>query len=141
MKCQQYYPVLMSDRVAETADFYVRHFGFRPLFSSDWYVHLQSADDAGVNLAVLQSGHASIPRPAPERAQGLLLNFEVDDVDAHYARLTAAGVPVALPLRDEAFGQRHFIVQDPGGVLIDVITPIPPAAEFVAAYAPEALPS
>lgn len=141
MKCQQYYPVLMTDRVTETADFYVRHFAFRALFASDWYVHLQSAEDERVNLAVLQAGHETIPGPQAERASGLLINFEVEDVDAHHARLAAAGVPIVRALGDEAWGQRHFIAADPNGVLIDVITPIAPSAEFAAAYAPEALPS
>ncbi len=43
-------------------------------------------------------------------------------------------------LRSEELGQRHFITADPNGVLIDVIKPIPPSAEFLAHYteAPEA---
>ncbi len=36
-----------------------------------------------------------------------------------------------LDLRSENFGQRHFIVADPNGILIDVITPI----EFTGQYA------
>jgi hypothetical protein len=42
---------------------------------------------------------------------------------------------VQLVLRDEAFGQRHFIVRDPNGVLIDVIQPIAPDEAFLAQYA------
>ena len=56
-----------------------------------------------------------------------------------YERVRAAGLPILLTLRDEEFGQRHFITADPNGVLIDVIKPIPPSAEFLAHYAPEAL--
>ena len=41
----------------------------------------------------------------------------------------------------EAFGQRHFITADPNGVLIDVIKPIPPSAEFAANYEEPALPA
>jgi uncharacterized glyoxalase superfamily protein PhnB len=141
MKCQQYYPVLMTDRMTETTGFYIRHFAFRTLFSSDWYVHLQSSEDDRVNLAVMQAGHETIPGPKAERTSGLLINFEVDDVDAHHARLAAAGVPIVLAPRDEAWGQRHFIAADPNGVLIDVVTPIAPSAEYAAAYAAEALPS
>ena len=85
MKCLQYYPVLTTDRLRETTDFYVRHFAFRTLFASDWYVHLQSSEDDRVNLAVMQAGHTTIPGPKAERASGLLLNFEVEDVDAHHA--------------------------------------------------------
>lgn len=140
MKITSYYPVLMVADVAATAAFYVRHFGFRPLFEADWYVHLQFRDDPNVNLAILDGAHATIPEAARGRASGLLLNFEVADVDAAYARAVADGLAILAPLRDEAFGQRHFITQDPNGVLIDVITPIPPSAEFAAQYDAGALP-
>jgi len=42
--------------------------------------------------------------------------------------------------RDEDFGQRHFITADPNGVLIDIIKPIPPSAEFLKQYSAEAVP-
>ncbi|MFU0502969.1 VOC family protein [Pseudaminobacter sp. NGMCC 1.201702] len=140
MKTTSYYPVLMTNDVAGTADFYVRHLRFKPLFSSDWYVHLQSSEDEGVNLGVVRADHETIPEPARGKAsQGLLINFEVEDPDAVHERIVAAGLPILHSLRDEAFGQRHFIFADPNGVLIDVIKPIPPSAEFLKQYAPEAI--
>ncbi len=137
MKCTQYYPVLMTDDVAGLSAFYQRHFRLKPLFASDWYVHLQSREDAGVNLAILDGAHLTLPEGHRGRVSGLLINFEVEDVDAVYDELRAQGLPMLLPLRDEPFGQRHFITRDPAGVLIDVITPIPPSAEFAAQYQPE----
>ena len=134
MKCTQYYPVIMTGDVAGTADFYKRHFGFKAAFESDWYVHLQSKADEAINLAVLDGDHPTIPAEGRGRASGLLINFEVEDVDAEFARATKAGLPILLSLRDEAFGQRHFITKDPNGVLIDIIKPIPPTGEFVAQY-------
>ncbi|MGO1074021.1 VOC family protein [Inquilinus sp. CA228] len=141
MKTTGYNPVIMTSDVAATAAFYVRHFGFRPLFEVDWYVHLQSAEDAQVNLAVIDGSHDTIPAVGRGRVSGLLLNFEVEDVDTEYERLKAAGLPILLELRDEDFGQRHFITRDPNGVLIDVIKPIAPTAEFAAQYAPGNVPS
>lgn len=141
MRLTSFYPVLMTDRVAETSAFYETHFHFRPVFTADWYVHLQSAVDPSVNLAILGGDHATIPAVARGRASGVILNFEVEDVDAEHTRLAAAGLPILLALRDEDFGQRHFITADPNGVLIDVITPIPPSSAFADLYSPEALPS
>lgn len=141
MKSTQYYPVLMTDRVAATARFYEDHFRFTRQFDSDWYIHLQSAEDASVNLAVLDRGHTTIP--ASERGRqvsGVILNFEVANVDAEYERLIAQGLTVLLAIRDEDFGQRHFIVQDPNGVMIDVIQPIPPSEAFLRQYADGAAP-
>ncbi|WP_340150081.1 VOC family protein [uncultured Sneathiella sp.] len=134
MKCTQFYPVIMTDKVQETADFYVSHFRFKPAFESDWYFHLQSTEDEAVNIAVLDGSHETVPEEGRGKAAGLIINFEVEDVDAEYARATKAGLPILLALRDEAFGQRHFITQDPNGVLIDVIKPIPPTADFAAQY-------
>lgn len=141
MKVSSYYPVIQCRDVAATARFYQQHFGFVALFSSDWYVHLQLEGDASVNLAVLDGQHETIPAVARGSAAGVLLNFEVDDVDAVYERLQAAGLPILHSLRDEAFGQRHFITADPNGVLIDIIKPIAPSGEFIAQYETSALPA
>ncbi|WP_458759831.1 VOC family protein [Afipia sp. TerB] len=140
MKITSYYPVIMTGEVARTADFYQRHFGFEARFTSDWYVHLQSATDSAVNLAIVEGSHPTIPEAGHGRVSGLLLNFEVEDADSVYAKVQAAGLPILLALRDEAFGQRHFITSDPNGVLIDVIKPILPSAEFAAQYDESALP-
>lgn len=141
MKATSYYPVIMTDEVIATAAFYIRHFGFEPLFEADWYVHLQSKENEHVTLAILDGRHKTIPEQARGKVSGLLLNFEVEDVDAIYERLKAAGLPIRLDIRDEDFGQRHFITADPNGVLIDIVKPIPPSAEFAAMYDASALPS
>ena len=135
MKCTQFYPVLMTDRVADCARFFVQHFRFKPVFDSGWYMHLISAEDESVNLALVQRDHPTIPAAGRGvSAGGLLLNFEVADVDAEYLRAQSQGLTILLPLRDEDFGQRHFIAQGPDGVLIDVITPIEPSEAFKAQY-------
>ena len=139
MKTTSYYPVLMTGDAAATAAFYVEHFRFAPLFASDWYVHLQSTEDRGVNLGIVQGDHETIPEEGRGRTRGLLINFEVEDPDAVYERAVAAGLPILRTLRDEPFGQRHFITRDPNGVLIDVIKPIPPSEEFLAQFAPGAV--
>ena len=135
-----FYPVVMTDNVTSSAAFYVENFGFRVLFDSDWYVHLQSSANPAINFAVLDKTHHTIPEAHRGQTGGVLLSFEVEDVDAQYDRLKAAGVTLLLESRDEDFGQRHFIVTGPNGVMIDVIKPIPPSAEFAAQYAAEALP-
>lgn len=141
MKTTQFYPVLMVDDVDPVSRFYIDHFGFQALFVADWYVHLQSVSDEAVNLAILNKDHPTVPECGRGTlAQGMLLNFEVPDVDAVYADFQKSGLPVLVALRDEAFGQRHFITQDPAGVMIDVVTPIAPAEDYASNYTDDALP-
>jgi uncharacterized glyoxalase superfamily protein PhnB len=140
MKTTSYYPVIMTDDVAGTAAFYEKHFKFEALFTSDWYIHLQSSEDDKVTLAVLDGNHETIPAIGRGKVSGLLLNFEVEDVDTVYDAVRAAGLPILRDIRDEDFGQRHFITADPNGVMIDVIKPIPPSADYAAMYDASALP-
>ncbi|OHV20066.1 glyoxalase [Rhizobium sp. RMa-01] len=140
MKSTSYYPVIMTDDVPGTAAFYSSHFGFRALFENGWYIHLQSTETEHVALAILDSSHETIPAVARAGVRGLLLNFEVEDVDRIYETCRSAGLPILREIRDEDFGQRHFITADPNGVLIDIITPIAPSAEFAAMYDAAALP-
>lgn len=140
MKLTQYYPVLQTMKVAETVAFYCVHFDFAPAFESDWYVHLQSNSDPSVNLAILLADHETIPAVAQGETKGVILNFEVENVDSIYGRLQKAGLPMLKPLVDEVFGQRHFITADPNGILIDVITPIAPSDEYANQYRDDALP-
>jgi len=123
------YPVLMTQNVAATSAFYREHFDFEIVFEAGWYVSLKRDQ---WELALLDAGHPSIPESARGHvAAGLLLNFEVDDVDAEYSRLVTQGaLEPLLDIRSEDFGQRHFIVAGPDGVLIDVITSIEVSGEF-----------
>ncbi|MFD8965722.1 VOC family protein [Streptomyces sp. NPDC059568] len=130
-----FYPVICSEHLAESLEFYTTLFGFEKTFQSDWYVSLRRPEPPYYELALLDADHPTMPEAYRRPAQGLLLNLEVDDVDAEHARLVdGAGLTPVLPLRSEDFGQRHFIVADPDGVLVDIITPIKPSPEFADAF-------
>ena len=132
MRPSSIYPVLMTHDVPAAAAFWRTHFGFEATFESDWYVSLRRDR---WELAVLDARHPTIPVEGRPSA-GVLINLEVDDVDAEYERLVTDGpLQALLPLRSEGFGQRHFIVAGPDGVLVDVITPIPPSEEYAAQFA------
>ncbi|WP_329104144.1 VOC family protein [Micromonospora sp. NBC_01699] len=134
-----FYPVICTRDVAASRDFYTRHFGFETTFEADWYVSLRRPESPHYELALLDHTHETLPDGYRRPVQGLILNFEVTDVDAEHRRLVhEAGLTEQLSLRSEDFGQRHFIVGAPDGVLVDVITPIAPTAAYAAQFAPAA---
>ncbi len=59
--------------------------------------------------------------------QGMYLTIEVEDVDKTYKEIKAKGVPIKIELRNEPWGDRHFAIQDPNGIGIDIVTYAPPA--------------
>jgi len=136
MRTMSFYPVILTNQVAATSAFYIEHFGFQKVFEADWYVSLKmSGSSTAYELAVLDATHPTIPAAYRTQVKGLILNFEVEDVDAEYERLIQKRkLPLELDIRDEDFGQRHFITSDPNGVLIDIIKVIPPTEAFSGQY-------
>lgn len=134
MQTSSLYPLLQVPDVEATARFYETAFGFTRIFSSDWYVQLRAASPHPLEIALIDQDHDSIPEAARGSSKNVILSFYVDDAAAEYARLSDGSVPMVQPLRDEVFGQRHFIVADPNGIMIDIITPIEPDAAWLAAH-------
>ncbi|MFE7802973.1 VOC family protein [Nocardia sp. NPDC057440] len=138
MELSSYYPVIGTDRLTETRDFYTKWLGFEIIFEADWYISLRRPGPVNYELALLDYTHATVPAAYRKPVQGLLLNFEVADVDAEWERMVVqGGIAAELDIRTEDFGQRHFIVADPSGVLIDMITEIPPSREYAEQFSDE----
>ncbi|HRE27560.1 MAG TPA: VOC family protein [Anaerolineales bacterium] len=134
MNINSFYPVLLTNQIGATRDFYVRYFGFQVTFEADWYVSLRSADGR-FELACVTIDHETVLTESRHPVQGLILNFEVDDADALFRQLIETdGLPLKRKLVSEDFGQRHFITADPNGVLVDVIQIIPPSDTYAALY-------
>lgn len=116
------YPVTITTKLDECKQFYMNHFGFTAVFEADWYVQLLH-EISGVEIGLMLPGLENQPAELHDEfsAKGIIYTLEVDDVDAEYERLTTAGVEVFYPLTTEEWGQRHFCLHDPSGVVIDVV--------------------
>jgi catechol 2,3-dioxygenase-like lactoylglutathione lyase family enzyme len=105
-----------------SAAFAQRHLGFHQDMAADGFVSL-SRPDAGFNLIFLRTGLASFKPEAlrGRHADGLLIAFVVEDVDAECARLESEGVAITTSLETEPWGERYFQVADPNGVMIQFV--------------------
>lgn len=111
---------VVTERLRESKDFYVRLFGCEVVYESDWFVLLRlDGTELGFMSPNLES-QAPVFRPAFP-GQGVWIAVEVDDVDAEHERVRALGVAVEVALRDEPWGDRHFVVVDPNGIGVDVV--------------------
>lgn len=139
MKLKSIFFVILTGAIDEVRDFYVKYFDFKVVFDADWYVHLHGQRDGGgapLELAFMRPDSESLP-PSLRYAfdgKGLFITIEAEDVDTLYQRLRNDNHDIVLELCDEAWGQRHFILRDPSGSLLDVVKPIPPSAQYQAAY-------
>ena len=128
MQIQSSYPVIVTDKLVESRDFYVRWLGFEPVFEATWFVYLVAGT---TGIAFMSPDHPSQP-PGPEKfsGQGMFLTLQVPDAAAAFKRLRDAGAAIAYPLRDEPWGQRRFGLVDPAGMWVDVVEQIEPAPGY-----------
>ena len=119
---QKLYPLLITEKINECAAFYTEHFGFSVVFQQDWYVHLLH-EASGAELAFMAPNTDTQPAELHPgfTGSGMVYGFEVYDAAAEYERLGGANLDVVTELKDEPWGQRHFIVRDPAGIYVDVV--------------------
>lgn len=112
---------LNVDDVAASAAFAKAHFGFEEAMSAEGFVSLQHPD--APNLIFLETGLGSF-RPqeiAGSAGQGTLLVFVVEDIDAEFARIDAAGARVITPPETEPWGERYCQFADPNGIIWQLV--------------------
>lgn len=131
MKINRLVPIISTEKLKESKEFYMKNFGFQVLFANDWYVLLESQDKT-LQIAFVMPNHETQPPVFQSRFEGngIFYTIEIDDVDKEFARLKNTGVKIELTVRDEPWGERHFAIKDPNGVVINVSQLIPPTGEY-----------
>ncbi|NLE81185.1 MAG: glyoxalase [Rhodococcus sp.] len=124
------YPAICAHDVPTSRDFYARLFGLDIVFDSGWYVQLVDRANPTAQIGIIEQGHATVPDGYQGVPAGVLVSIEVDDATALHEHAVESGLQIAMTLRDEDFGQRHFMTVDPDGLLVDVIELTPMRGEF-----------
>jgi predicted enzyme related to lactoylglutathione lyase len=102
---------------ASTRQFYVGLFEFDTAMDMGWIATLASPDNSSAQLSVFERGAEGDRDP--------FVSIEVDDVDAVHARALELGHEVVYSLRDEEWGVRRFMVRDPAGRVVNVLSHAP----------------
>jgi uncharacterized glyoxalase superfamily protein PhnB len=112
---------LNVEDVEASSRFLVEHFGFREQMAADGFASL-SREDTGMHVVFLRRGLPTLPADQRDvHATGLILAFEVEDLEGELARLQAEGVAITMPLTPEEWGERAFQVRDPNGVIVQLV--------------------
>lgn len=123
MRVVRIVPNVASDAFIDSRDFYAGMFDLEVSVElDDWYMQLKSADDPRLNIGFVKPGSELFADREPSSPSGVVLTIHVDDVDEAYERATRLGAEVAAEIRDEEHGQRHFLVVDPNGLLLNVMS-------------------
>ena len=134
IKARGAFPVFAVKDLGAAERFYTRSFGFEVVFANAWYLHLMS--DSGIQVGFLLPEQPTQP-PIFRRSyngSGVIFSLEVDDADAAFALAKSHSLKIVLELRSEAWGQRHFCIEDPNGIHLDIVQTIEPTEEYLGDY-------
>ena len=116
------YTRLVTEDVAGMAAFYERFTGTAPVGAGD-YVELRLP---GAVLAICSRRSAEFMHGGAWMAasnKSVILEFEVEDVDAERARLGAFVTDWAQEPKDMPWGNRSTLFRDPDGNMVNVFRP------------------
>ncbi|MBY0498022.1 MAG: VOC family protein [Nitrosomonas sp.] len=124
------FPVFTVKGLDAAKSFYAENFGFDVVFSGNWYIHLVSK--SGVQIGFLLPDQPTQPPifQRPYSGEGVIFSLEVDNADAAFTVAKSKSLNIVLELRSEDWGQRHFCIQDPNGVYIDIVQSFEPTEEY-----------
>ncbi len=113
---------IITNKLQETKQFYLQTLNFTVKFENEWFILLQTPDENN-QLAFMQPHHPSQQKifQSPFAGNGVFITIEVSNVDAEYKRIKEKGIPIAVKLRDEPWGDRHFAIVDPNGIGVDIV--------------------
>ncbi|MFZ5629314.1 MAG: VOC family protein [Spirochaetota bacterium] len=115
---------IITQCIDESRIFYRDRLRFREKFVSEWFVLLCSEENPQNELALMLPGMPQVRLAGfqkPYTGQGIWLIMECEDVEAEYHRLQSSGLTIELPLTAEEWGDYHFVIKDPNGILIDFV--------------------
>lgn len=113
---------IITEKLAATKAFYTEILGFGVSFENEFYLLMHTPGQTAELSFLLPDHHSQQPLFQPAFAgQGVYLTIEVDDVDQLYREMKKKNVDIKIDIRDEPWGDRHFAIQDPNGIGIDLV--------------------
>jgi catechol 2,3-dioxygenase-like lactoylglutathione lyase family enzyme len=108
-------PNIRTDRPAATRDFFVELLGFEVAMDLGWVVTVASPRTPSVQITIVGGDDMAAPG----------ITVEVADVDAVHAKAVERGFHIAYPLRNEEWGVRRFMLREPSGTVVNVLSHLP----------------
>jgi catechol 2,3-dioxygenase-like lactoylglutathione lyase family enzyme len=105
-------PNIKAERPAETRDFFVDLLGFEVAMDMGWVVTLASPTNPSAQVTIIGNDDPAAPG----------ISIEVADVDAVHAKAVQQGLEIAYPVRDEEWGVRRFMLREPSGMTVNVLS-------------------
>lgn len=122
----------ITTQIAECKEFYIKYFDAQVTFDAGWYLSLAFGKNREMALTFMSPQNG---RDIVFGGDGIMLNVQVDDVDAEHQRLVIAeGLSIIAPIADHDWGDRAFSIKDPLGNALYIYSDREPSGEYIKAF-------
>lgn len=77
-----------------------------------WVVTVASPSNPSAQVTIISNDDMAAPG----------ISVGVDDVDAAHAKAVEQGLEIVYPIRDEEWGVRRFMLREPSGTVVNVVS-------------------
>ena len=102
-----------SNSFEESRKFYTEFLGFNVAMDMDFVMTFVSPSNPTAQVSIVRNEESELQ---PD------ISVEVDDVEGMYVHAKELGLKIVYPLSIEPWGVQRFFVEDPNGVVINVLS-------------------
>ncbi len=107
-------PNVRSEQFDESLEFYTGLLGLDAWVDLGWIATCSSPSNPSAQISLIRPDAPQDPHPD--------VSIEVTDVDQVYVEAQRRGQRTVYPLTDEPWGVRRFFVEDPNGLVLNILS-------------------
>jgi len=115
MNIRRINPNISSEKMEESKAFYTDFIGLKLVMDMEWIRTFASVSNPTAQISILQKD------PSQNAEQNVSISIEVENIDEVYAKAISLGQKIVYPITNEAWGVRRFFVEDPNGIVVNIM--------------------
>lgn len=120
MDIRRIVPNIGSEQIEKSKEFYGDFLGMKLMMDMQWILTFASVSNPTAQISIVSKDASGTSLP------GTTITIEVSDIDKVYERANSLGYKIVYPLTSEQFGVRRFAVEDPNGIVVNLMCHIKP---------------
>ena len=115
MDIRRIVPNISSEQIEKSREFYADFLGLKLVMDMQWILTFASISNPTAQISILQKDVSNTSAP------GISVTIEVTDVDSLYSKAISLGHKIVYPITTEEFGVRRCAVEDPNGIIVNLM--------------------
>ena len=115
MDIRRIVPNIGSEQIEKSKEFYGDFLGMKLMMDMKWILTFASVSNPTAQISIIPKDASNTSAP------DMTITIEIADIDSVYAKANSLGYKIVYPMTNEQFGVRRFAVEDPNGIIVNLM--------------------